>query len=186
MEILENVKNLDVANLIQKNKVGAIFQGRSEAGPRALGNRSFIFNPTILDNKNYINKIKGRELFRPMACSILKEKSSEWFDMLGMDESPFMSYSFKSLEKNRDKIPAVIHVDNTCRIQTVTEEQNKNYYDIINEFYKLTNIPIIGNTSFNLAGEPIVETIEDSLHTFHNSQMDYIFFPECNILVLKK
>ena len=71
MKILENVTNFDVASLIKDNKVGAIFQGKSESGPRALGNRSFIFNPTIFDNKNYINKIKGRELFRPLACSIV-------------------------------------------------------------------------------------------------------------------
>lgn len=186
MKVIENTTNRDVAQLIKMNKVGAIFQGRSEAGPRALGNRSFIFNPTIEDNKNYINQIKGRELFRPLACSILKEKSSEWFHMIGLDESPFMSYSFKVVEKNKKLIPAVIHVDNTCRIQTITKEQNKNYYDLINEFYILTGIPLLGNTSFNLAGEPIVETLEDSLHTFVSSHMDYLFFPESQILVVKK
>lgn len=186
MKIVENITNHDVAHLIKMNKVGAIFQGRSEAGPRALGNRSFIFNPTLESNKQYINKIKGRELFRPLACSILKDKSYEWFHMIGLDESPFMSYSFKVVEKNKKHIPAVIHVDNTCRIQTVTKEQNKNYYDLIDEFYKLTGVPLLGNTSFNLAGEPIVETIEDSLRTFSMSQMDFVFFPESQILVVKK
>ena len=106
--------------------------------------------------------------------------------MIALEESPHMTYSFRAKKENKEQISAVIHVDNTCRIQTVTKEQNKNYYDLINEFYKLTNIPLVGNTSFNLAGEPIVETIEDALYTFNNSQMDYIFFPECSILILKK
>jgi carbamoyltransferase len=102
--------------------------------------------------------------------------------MLGMKESPYMTFSFKCIG-NKNKIPSVIHVDGTCRIQTVTKKQNKNYYNIINEFYKLTKVPMILNTSFNLAGEALVETVDDALITFKKSKLNYLYFPELKILL---
>jgi carbamoyltransferase len=103
-----------------------------------------------------------------------------------IEESPFMTYSFDVKKEKKQLISSVIHVDGSCRIQTVTEENNFNYYSIIKSFFKLTNIPLIGNTSFNLAGEPIVETIEDAIKTIYNSKLNYLYFPECKFLIKKE
>lgn len=175
----------DIAKLVFEKNIVAIFQGRSEAGPRALGNRSLIYDPRDLNGKNYINQIKGREQFRPLAASVLSEFSHEWFDMLGLEESPYMTFSFKVKEEKKDLIPSVVHVDNTCRIQTVSESQNYHYYNIIKAFYSLTNIPIVLNTSFNLGGYPIVETPTDALNTIMNSSINYLYFPEISVLIEK-
>lgn len=168
----------DVAKLIRDGNIVTIFQGRSEGGPRALGNRSILFDPTIKDGKNIVNQIKHREWFRPFACSILKEKVHDWFDLAGMDESPNMMYAVEAKEGVADIIPSVIHVDNTCRIQTVTKEQNEHYYNLISEFEKLSEVPILFNTSFNLGGDPLVETIEDAVITLRKSDIEYMYLPE--------
>ena len=128
LEILENIDFSDIAKLLLDNKFICIFNGRSEFSPRALGNRSLIFNPTISSNKDTVNEIKGREKFRPLACSILLEESKNWFDMNGIDESPFMTYSFNANPQKKNLILPVIHVDGTCRLQTVTKQNNFNYY----------------------------------------------------------
>ena len=173
----------DVAQLIADGEIVSIFQGRSENGPRALGNRSILFNPTIKDGKDIVNKVKGREYFRPFAGTVLKEWAHEWFDMRGLEESPSMMYAVDVLENKRDLIPSVLHVDNTCRIQTVTEEQNEHFYKLIEEFYRMTTIPILFNTSFNLAGEPLVETIDDALKVLTTSELKYCWMPELNHLI---
>lgn len=116
---------------------------------------------------------------------MLSEFSHEWFDMLGLEESPYMTFSFKVKEEKKDLIPSVVHVDNTCRIQTVSESQNYHYYNIIKAFYSLTNIPIVLNTSFNLGGYPIVETPTDALNTIMNSSINYLYFPEISVLIEK-
>jgi len=105
--------------------------------------------------------------------------------MLGMKESPYMNFSFKCIG-NKNKIPAVIHKDGSCRIQTVTKKQNKNYYEIIKCFFKITNVPMLLNTSFNLAGDALVETPEDALDTFNKSKLKYLYFPEEKILCEKQ
>jgi len=98
-----------------------------------------------------------------------------------------MMYAMDFKLEKHGEVPAITHVDGTCRIQTVTQEQNKNYYDLINEFYKLTNVPILFNTSFNLAGEPLVETLQDAIDTIRNSEINYLYLPEINkILKLSK
>ena len=168
----------DVAKLIRDGNIVTIFQGRSEGGPRALGNRSILFDPTIKDGKDIVNQIKHREWFRPFACSILKEKVHDWFDLAGMDESPNMMYAVEAREGVADIIPSVIHVDNTCRIQTVTKEQNEHYYNLISEFEKLSEVPILFNTSFNLGGDPLVETIDDAVTTLRKSDIEYMYLPE--------
>lgn len=185
-ETIQDVKIEYVAQLLNENKMIALFHGASEAGPRALGNRSLLFNPTVKNGKDVVNTIKKREWFRPFACAILKEHTNEWFDMMGIEESPFMMYSFQSKEDKKEIIPSVIHVDGTCRVQTVTEKQNKNFYNIINEFYKLSRIPLLLNTSFNLAGDPLVETIEDALNTLRNSEIEYLYLPDIQKLVTIK
>jgi|TARA_R100000027_G_scaffold64587_1_gene58204 carbamoyltransferase len=173
----------DIAKLVSNKNIVAVFQGRSEGGPRALGNRSLLYDPRDTSGKDYMNGIKGREWFRPLAASVMKEHADEWFHMLGLEESPFMTYSFQVKEEKRDKIPSVVHVDGTCRIQTVSEEDNYHYYHIIKAFYELTGVPMVLNTSFNLAGEPIVETATDALKTVKNSTIQYLYFPELEWLV---
>jgi len=169
---------MDVAKLIsEKNTVG-IFQGRSEAGPRALGNRSILYDPRDPNGKDKVNNIKNRESFRPFAGSILLPYVHDWFDMAGLEESPHMMYAVDVLPGMADNIPAILHVDNTCRIQTVTSAQNKNYWDLISAFNELTSVPILFNTSFNLSGEPLVETPEHAIDTFNRSRLDYLYFPE--------
>ena len=173
----------DAVDLITKKNIVAMFQGKSEAGPRALGNRSIMYDPRDPDGKDHVNTIKRREYFRPFAGSILKEHVHKWFDLRGMDETPFMMYAVKCQEGIKEKIPAIIHVDDTCRIQTVTKEVNPNYYDVINTFYEKTGCPIIFNTSFNLGGEPLVETLDDALRTLANSLIEYLYLPEYGLMI---
>ena len=173
----------DVVNLIKDKNIVAMYQGRSEAGPRALGNRSILYDPRDPNGKDHVNEVKHREYFRPFAGSILKEHVHEWFDLRGMDDTPFMMYAVKCQEGIEEKIPAIIHVDGTCRIQTVTEEVNRHYHGLIGEFYKQTGCPIIFNTSFNLGGEPLVETLDDALRTLANSAIQYLYLPEYAVLI---
>ena len=173
----------DIAKLISNQNIVAIFQGRSEVGPRALGNRSLLFDPRVKDGKDIVNRVKKREYFRPFAGTVLLEHAREWFDMDRLEESPFMMYAVDVLPEKRDLIPSIVHVDGTCRIQTVTREQNKHYYDLISEFYKLTGVPILFNTSFNLAGDTIVDTIDDGLNTLRNSEIEYMYLPETSSLI---
>jgi carbamoyltransferase len=172
-----------VANLIANGNIVAIYQGRSEGGPRALGNRSILFDPRNPKGKDIVNTVKNREWFRPFAGTVILEKANEWFDMAGLDESPYMMYAVDTLKDKVDLIPAINHVDNTCRVQTVTKEQNKNFYQLIKEFETLTGVPIIFNTSFNLAGDCIVETIDDAINTLNNSKIDYLYLPELGVIV---
>mgnify|MGYP003322594040 CR=1 FL=1 len=102
----------------------------------------------------------------------------EWFDMGGLEESPFMMYAVDALPHTHDKIPAILHVDNTCRVQTVGLHNNANYYHLIDSFYQLTDVPILFNSSFNLSGEPLVETPDDAIDCFECSDIDYLYFPE--------
>ena len=173
----------DVAKLIREGNIVTIYQGRSEGGPRALGNRSILFDPTIKDGKDHVNAVKHREWFRPFACSIKKEKVHDWFDLAGRDETPHMMYAVKCHDGVEEKIPSVIHVDNTCRIQTVTQEQNEHYYNLIDAFDKIADVPILFNTSFNLGGDPLVETIEDAVNTLSKSDIEWMYLPEIQKLV---
>ena len=173
----------DVAKLIREGNIVTIYQGRSEGGPRALGNRSILFDPTIKDGKDHVNAVKHREWFRPFACSIKKEKVHDWFDLAGREETPHMMYAVKCHDGVEEKIPSVIHVDNTCRIQTVTEEQNEHYYNLIDAFDKIADVPILFNTSFNLGGDPLVETIEDAVNTLSKSDIEWMYLPEIQKLV---
>lgn len=197
IEYIENVVNktggeisdcteTDIVELLKNKNIVTIFQGRSENGPRALGNRSILFDPRFKDGKNYVNRVKNREYFRPFAGSILQEHAHEWFDLRGMPDSPHMMYAVNCQPGVAEKIPSIIHEDNTCRIQTVTQEENKNFYSLIEAFYKDTGMPVLFNTSFNLGGEPLVETIEDALWTLENSLIEYMYLPEYNKLVTVK
>jgi carbamoyltransferase len=113
----------------------------------------------------------------------LQEYVHDWFDLRGMEESPYMMYAVNCRDGVSEKIPAIIHVDGTCRIQTVNQSQNENYYNIIKAFHSRTGIPIIFNTSFNLGGEPLVETLEDAVRTLQNSKIEYLYLPEYKKLI---
>lgn len=179
----EIVEKKDIVKLLREKNIVAMFQGAAEAGPRALGNRSLLFDPSFEDGKDHVNRVKRREYFRPFAGSILHEHAHDWFDMRGLEESPFMMYAMNCQPGIAEKIPSIIHVDGTCRIQTVKREQNPHYYDLIEEFYKESNIPILFNTSFNLGGEPLVETLDDALRTLANSDIEYLYLPEHSVLI---
>jgi carbamoyltransferase len=175
-----------LVDLIRSKNIVALFQGRSENGPRALGNRSLVFDPTFEDGKDFVNLVKRREYFRPFAGSILEEDAHDWFDLRGMKSSPTMMYAVNCKPGIEGKIPSIIHVDGTCRIQTVSKEQNPLYYEIISEFKKETGVPIVFNTSFNLGGEPLVETLEDALWTLQQSDIEYLYLPEYGVLLTIK
>jgi len=182
-EVQSECSSKDAAQLIADGNIVALCQGRSEAGPRALGNRSILFDPRNPKGKDIVNKIKKREYFRPFAGTVLLEHAREWFDMDRLNESPFMMYAVDVLESKRDLIPAITHVDGTCRIQTVTKEHNLNYYSLIEEFYNLTGVPILFNTSFNLAGDTIVEDLNDAFRTMRKSDIEYLILPEISSMI---
>ena len=166
-----------VAENISKGNITAIYQGKNELGKRALGNRSFLFDPREQHAKDKINLLKNREWFRPTAGTILHEHADKWFDLKSKKETPFMSYVF-NLKKQG--VPGITHIDNTCRIQTLKKEENFYYYNLINEFYKITGVPILLNTSFNLAGQPLVNSVHDAIRTLTNcdDKFKMIYFPE--------
>lgn len=162
----------EVAKLIADGKIVAWFMGASEYGPRALGNRSILSDPRTYHNREKINfAVKNREWFRPLAPSVLEEHAHEWFEFDG--PSPFMLYTSKVLQP--EKIPAVTHVDGTARHQTVSEKQNLPFYRLIKEFYNITGVPVLMNTSLNGAAQPILETEEQAMEFFQiNNSIDAI------------
>ena len=162
------------ARLLSKNAILGWFQGKMEFGPRALGNRSILANPKPKVMKEKVNRIKIRELFRPFAGSILQEYVSEYFEVpTTQKDFPFMNFCFQVKEEMRKNISAIVHADYSCRIQTVSKN-NDRYYQLIHEFYKETGVPVILNTSFNLKGEPIVETPEQAIRDFLKTKIDYL------------
>jgi len=171
-ELLDNEQLLKTtAKLISEGNVVGWFQGKMEWGPRALGNRSILADPRKKEMKDILNeKIKHRESFRPFAPSILEEFCSEYFDI--DITSPYML--FVAPIKKPNLIPAVTHVDGTGRLQTVSKQSNPLYYNLINEFYKLTSVPVIINTSMNVKGEPIVNTPKEAFNMLQKTDMDYL------------
>jgi carbamoyltransferase len=170
-----------VVSKIMDQKIVGWYQGRFEWGPRALGNRSILADPRNPDMKEIINnKIKFREPFRPFAPSVLKEHGYDFFELEDVEiHYPFRFMLYTVPGKNRDKIPAVIHVDGSSRIQIVDRNTNPLYYELIKEFYHRTGIPLVLNTSFNLKGEPIVNTPQDAYSTFLRSGIDILVMGDC-------
>ena len=186
------------AEFLSNEKAIGWFQGRMEFGPRALGSRSILGDPRSDKMQKNLNlKVKYRESFRPFAPSVLREDLSEWFD-INVD-SPYMllvaNINFKKkiemtneqknlfgidkLNIKRSEIPAVTHVDYSARVQTVTKNTNKRYYDLISKFKEKTGCPVIVNTSFNVRGEPIVNTPTDAFHCFMGTELDYLVIGDC-------
>ena len=159
------------AKLISEGNVIGWYQGKMEWGPRALGNRSILADPRNAKMKDILNeKIKHRESFRPFAPCILEEYAPEYFDI--DIPSPYML--LVAPVKKPEKIPAVTHVDGTGRLQTVSKEINPLFYDLISKFYKTTGVPVLVNTSMNVRGEPIVNTLEQAYSMIIKTDMDYI------------
>jgi carbamoyltransferase len=187
-----------IANLLAAGKIIGVHQGRMEFGPRALGARSIIGDPRSPQMQSAMNlKIKYRESFRPFAPSVLREQVGDWFDLA--TDSPYMLlvadvaesrrrkmtadeevlWGIDKLKVQRSEIPAVTHVDYSARIQTVRREENPLYWEIINAFGKQTGCPVVVNTSFNVRGEPIVCTPEDSYRCFMRTEMDFLMLETC-------
>ena len=168
----EKVNLKEVAQAIADGKIVGWFQGKSESGHRALGNRSILADPRNPDIKNIINReIKNREDFRPFAPSVLVEHYQDYFDT--NQPSPYMSRIVPVRNNMKHKIPGVTHVDQTSRIQTVDKNDNPRYHELINEFYKITGVPMVVNTSFNYQ-EPIVETPDEAIDTYNRTNMDLL------------
>ncbi|MFT5257772.1 MAG: carbamoyltransferase [Arenicella sp.] len=172
-----------VSEELKNKKIVGCFQGRAEFGPRALGNRSILGSPLYADMKEHINmKIKMREGFRPFAPVVLEEKKENWFEMEG--SSKYMLFTFNG--KNKGEIPSCIHEDNTARVQSLQQEDNEFLHNLISVFEKKTGCPILINTSFNIRGEPIVNSPFDALNCFFRTHMDvlvlqnYVVFKEDN------
>ena len=191
-EILEKTSNA----LVEEKAIGW-FQGRMEFGPRALGGRSILGNPMSSNTQKNLNlKVKYRESFRPFAPSVLKNDVSDWFDL--DTESPYMLlvakvkedkiikmndkeeklFGIEKLNIKRSKIPAVTHVDYSARIQTVSDKTNQKFYNLISKFKK-TGCPLIVNTSFNVRGEPIVNTPKDAFNCFMGTNLDNLVIGNC-------
>ena len=191
------VQRKDMINIASKalseEKAIGWFQGRMEFGPRALGARSILADPRSENMQRNLNlKIKFRESFRPFAPSVLEHKAKEWFEL--KKNSPYMLMvaqvnqdkkiynenigdelsGIELLNLKRSQVPAITHVDYSARIQTVNDKNNKVFYDLINKFYEITNCPMLVNTSFNIRGEPIVNTPEDAIRCFLGTNLDYL------------
>jgi len=163
----------EIADWLASGKVVGILHGRDEWGPRALGARSILADPRRAEMKDHLNaKIKFREEFRPFAPVVKEEAYRDWFETLGMSESPYMLYTHKALRPGQTA--AVTHVDGSSRVQTVSPEQNAYLYRILEAFERRTGVPVLINTSFNLRGEPIVSSPSDALKTFFASGIDYL------------
>ena len=198
-EILKYDELIDkTSDLLSNEKAIGWFQGRMEFGPRALGGRSIIGDPRSTNTQKNLNlKVKYRESFRPFAPSVLKEDLPEWFDM--SVDSPYMLlvaninptkkiemtneqkklFGIDKLNIKRSEIPAVTHVDYSARVQTVSKINNNRYYDLISKFKEKTGCPVIVNTSFNVRGEPIVNTPIDAFNCFMGTELDYLVIGNC-------
>jgi carbamoyltransferase len=200
-----NFKTFEYESLIEKTaeflaneKAVGWFQGRMEFGPRALGGRSILGDPRSDKMQKNLNlKVKYRESFRPFAPSILREDLSKWFDLdvdspymllvsdintqkkIEMTEQQKKLFGIDKLNIKRSEIPAVTHVDYSARIQTVTKKTNKSYFDLISKFKEKTSCPVLVNTSFNVRGEPIVNTPTDAFNCFMGTELDYLVIGNC-------
>ena len=163
----------DVVRELTSDQFVSWFQGQAEIGARALGARSILANPSSLKIKDRLNQeVKKREVFRPFAPSFLKEYQFEYIQ--NVKDSEFMLLAFRIKPEKKSSIEGVVHVDDTVRLQSVTEQSNKLYYDLIYQFYHETKIPALLNTSFNIRGEPIVNTPLDAIRCFYGSGLDVL------------
>jgi carbamoyltransferase len=166
------VNKRDIAQLLKDGKILGLVYGDSEVGPRALGNRSIVCDPNIADMKDILNsKVKFREWYRPFAPFCKKEDAHKYFDSPNFENLEYMSYAPRV---KVDTLPSITHIDGTARLQTVTEESHKEFYDLLTEFGKISDTNVLLNTSFNIRGYPILSSIKDALYALNNTQMDYV------------
>lgn len=183
MRVSDSADDAYVIQLLLNQKIVSVYGGKAESGRRALGNRSIIADPRNIGIKDTINlKIKHREHFRPFAPSILRECVSDWFEH--DVDSPYMGFAIKVREEKRSAVPAIVHVDGTARLQTVTAKGNPWYYNFLKLWYEASGVPILLNTSFN-DREPIVETPDDAVSCFLKTDIDHLYFFNHGILVSK-
>lgn len=175
----------DLINLLLEGKSLGLFDGSPEAGPRALGHRSILLDPRLKDGREKINKIKKREWYRPFAGVILKEDLEQYFYTNGISESPYMTINFDCKDVTKDTFPSIVHIDNTCRIQTIDDSKTF-IFEILKEFKSHTGFSILLNTSLNLAGKPLTHSKNDALNLFFNSELDSIFFVQEQLLFTKE
>ena len=168
---VDNIEEV-IAKLLSEQNIVANFQGRLEFGPRALGNRSLLADPRTKEMLIRLNTLKGREVWRPLAPAVLFEHQGEYFDYKGF--TPHMTKTCKVLKTQQKQLEAITHVDGTARIQSVTRKYNERFYNIIKEFYKITGVPVVINTSFNVKGEPIVCTPRDAIRSAKEMNLDYL------------
>ena len=169
----KNIYNF-ASNVLMKQKIIGWFQGAAEFGPRALGNRSILAAPSPTKIKDHINKnVKLRENFRPFAPAVLGEFASRYFNIT--QKSEYMLIAFDVKPKMKKHVSATVHVDNTCRVQTVTKDSNKRFYNLLKMMYEKTNNPVLLNTSFNIKGQPIVNSPEDAIKCFLKYKIDFLF-----------
>jgi carbamoyltransferase len=174
VEYVEEI-HISASKLLKQGNVVAWFQGRSEPGPRALGNRSILALPYINGMKSHLNnKIKFRESFRPYGCSLLQEDVSKYFNVDTTFHSPFMGFALPVLSKWHDVFQEVMHIDGTTRLQTVTRGQNERYYDLLKHLKEESGHGVVLNTSLNIMGCPILETAQDAFIFFKNSEIEYL------------
>ena len=173
-----NARKIDkkeLAQLIKDGNIIGLVYGDSEVGPRALGNRSIVCDPNIREMKDILNaKVKFREWYRPFAPFCKKEDASKYFESRNFDNLEYMSYAPKVKDEYVEKLPSITHIDNTARLQTVTEESHAEFYELLTEFGKISETNVLLNTSFNIRGYPILSSIEDALYALNNTQMDYV------------
>ena len=163
----------EVAELLASGKIVAWVQGRAEFGPRALGNRSILADPRDPEMQDRINhRVKFREFYRPLAPAILDEFGTDYFD--DYQPSPYMERTLVFREEARARVPSVVHVNGTGRVQTVREDWNPLFYGLIRCFHKQTGVPILLNTSFNVMGKPIVHTAQDAIAVFYTTGLDHL------------
>lgn len=180
LEIGQSSSIDEICDMLIDQKSVALFEGAPEAGPRALGHRSILFDPRNKNGKNIVNQIKKREWYRPFAGIILESEFEKYFETLGVKSSPYMTINFDGKEGTKEFVPAIMHVDNSCRVQTVSEGF---LFELLTRFYEKTGCPMLLNTSFNLAGEALVQTKSDALHTLYNSKLNAVYFVDDNRLV---
>ena len=170
----------DAVELLCDGKIIGWFDGGSELGPRALGQRSILCDPRQPDAKDTLNRrVKMRESFRPFAPAVLLEEAANWFEFDGASpESPFMLRVCQVNSERKDEVPAVVHVDGTGRLQTLTRENNGRFYELVKEFHESTGVPILLNTSFNRMGQPIIETPADAIQCLVETGLDCCVFED--------
>ena len=173
-----NARKIDkkeLAQLIKDGNIIGLVYGDSEVGPRALGNRSIVCDPNIREMKDILNaKVKFREWYRPFAPFCKKEDAPKYFESRNFDNLEYMSYAPKVKDEYVEKLPSITHIDNTARLQTVTEESHAEFYELLTEFGKISETNVLLNTSFNIRGYPILSSIEDALYALNNTKMDYV------------